>query len=95
MYTATSYPVAVGTPTVVDALGMPTTVTVTAIPGASGTLAVETSTTPTAVSNPGAATWRAWPAGTVSVGTSDILDGPVRAIRATATTAAGVLEVVT
>ena len=86
--------VTVGTPVVFDLSGWPVPTTVTAIPGGGGTLAIEVSTTETAVSNPGAASWVAWPSGTVSARASNTLDGPVRAIRATATTAAGTLEVV-
>lgn len=86
--------VAVGAPLVLPVLGMPTPITVRAIPGAGGTLAVEYSCTDTAVSSPGTASWTAWPAGSVSAATSDSIVSPVVAIRVTATTAAGSVEVV-
>lgn len=84
--------VVVGTPQVVDLLGWPTPTTICAIPGASGTMAVEWSTTATAVTNPGAASWSAWPAGTVSTKTTDTLDSPIVAMRVTALVSNGSFE---
>ena len=84
--------IVVGDPKVIDLLGWPTPTTITAIPGASGTLAVEWSTTATAVSNPGAASWTAWPSGTVSAKTTDTLDSPIVAMRVTALVANGSFE---
>ncbi len=89
-----SYAVLVGTPRVVDMLPFDYECTVTAVPGASGSLQIEYSTTPRAAGNPAAALWSNWPAGTVSARTSDTLESPITAIRATAATADGVLEVV-
>jgi hypothetical protein len=68
--------------------------TVTACPGATGSLAVEYSTTPRAAGNPAGARWLNWPGGTVTGNTSDTLDSPITAVRATATTADGTLEVI-
>jgi hypothetical protein len=68
--------------------------TVTAAPGASGSMLVEYSTTPRAAGDPAAAVWINWPAGSVSSPTSDTLDSPITAVRATATTANGSLEVI-
>jgi hypothetical protein len=89
-----SYPVPLGTPKVVDMLAFDYECTVTAVPGASGSIQIEYSTTPRAAGNPAAASWSNWPAGSVSARTSDTLESPITALRATATTAAGVLEVV-
>jgi hypothetical protein len=86
--------VAVGSPSVIPVLGLPLPITVHAVPGPGGTLAVEYSCTDSAVANPGAANWSAWPAGTVSASASDSIVSPVVAIRVTAATAAGSVEVV-
>lgn len=89
-----SFPVAVGTPRILDMLAYDYECTVTAVPGAGGSMLIEYSTTPRAAGNPAAATWSNWPAGSVTARTSDTLESPVTALRATATTAAGVVEVV-
>jgi hypothetical protein len=89
-----SWTVVVGTPKVLDPLRFGFPATITAVPGASGSLLVEYSTTPGAAGNPGAASWANWPSATVSARTSNTLTGPVTGLRATATTANGVLEVV-
>ena len=68
--------------------------TISAIPGAGGTLSLQYSTTPTAMSSPGTANWFPWPAGMVNSNTMDSLLSPVVAIQATAGVAAGVVEVV-
>ena len=67
--------------------------TVTAIPGASGTLAIAFTTTPNALANPGSATWVAWTSGTVSATTTNTLISAVVALRATATTSTGTVEI--
>lgn len=76
-----------------DTQSYPFPMTVTAIPGASGTILVEYSTTPNAAGNAGAANWTAWPSGTVSAKTVDTLIAPVAALRFTATTATATVEV--
>lgn len=89
-----SYPVAVGTPRLVDMQPFGFPATVTACPGAGGSLAVEYSTTPRAAGDPASAKWINWPGGTVTANTADTLESPVTAIRVTATTAAGSVEVI-
>ena len=63
---------------------------VTAIPGASGTMLVQYTTSP---QNAVAINWVNWPSGTVSATTSDSLLGRVTGVRATATTSDGTLEI--
>lgn len=92
--TFSSYSVTTATPVYVDLHGSPFPMTITAIPGASGTLSVFYSTSPTAISSPGSANWIAWTAGTVSVPTSDGLLSPVFALKVTAATSTGTVEVV-
>lgn len=87
-----SYTVTTAAPVYEDVQGFPFPLTITAVPGA-GSLSVAYSTTPNAASNPGAATWINWPAGTVTAATSDALVAPVAALRFTAATAVGVVEV--
>jgi hypothetical protein len=84
--------VVVGTPVYVDVQSYPFPLTVTAIPGGGGTLAVAYSTTPNAAGTTGTATWIDWPSGAVAATTSDSLLSPVSALRFTATTADGVAE---
>ena len=74
-------------PVYIEMLSMPFPCTVTAVPGASGTLAVSYSTTP------GGATWVAWTSGTVSATTSNTLISPIVALRVTAATSTGTLEI--
>lgn len=68
--------------------------TVTAIPGSGGSLLVQYSTSPPSQVAEGSANWFNWPNGSVTANTSNSLPGKVTAIRAIATTAAGVLEYV-
>lgn len=89
-----SYAVTTAAPKYIDMLPFGIPSTVTAVPGATGSLAIATSTTPRAAGDPGAATWVNWTAGTVTAATSQTLNSPVTAIRVTATTADGVVEVV-
>lgn len=89
-----SYPVVVGTPKVIDMMPFGYPATVTACPGASGSLTLEYSTTPRAAGDPASAEWITWPGGTATSNTSDTLESPVTAIRATAATAAGTVEVI-
>lgn len=67
--------------------------TVTAVPGGGGTMSVASTTSTHSDINAGIATWTTWPSGTVAATTSLVLSGRVTAVRATATTADGVLEV--
>ena len=80
-------------PIYVDATMLRIPATVTAIPGAGGTLVVAYSTTPTAVTTPAGATWVTWPSGTVSATTSNTLFSPIVALRVNAATSTGVLEI--
>lgn len=91
---ARSYVVATAAPVYIDLGGFGTPTTVTAIPGAGGSLAIAYSTTPGAASLGAAAIWQNWPAGSVAAAASDSLVSPVTALRATAGTAAGTVEVV-
>ena len=88
-----SYTITVGTPTYVDTRGFPFPINVTAIPQGGGSISVLYSTTPAAAGNPGAATWFAWPGGTVSTTTNGSCMAPIAALQFTATTANGVVEV--
>lgn len=88
-----SYTVTTATPVYEDTQGFPFPLTVTAIPGGGGTMAVAYSTTPNAAGNPGSATWIDWPSGAVAANTSDSLLSPVAALRFTAATASGTVEV--
>ena len=86
--------VAVGTPAIYtssgsnslrpDALDIP--ITVSAIPGAGGTLLVEYQLVESG-------SWTDWPGGTVAVKTVYILTGPVYALRFTAATQDGTVEI--
>lgn len=60
-------------------------VTVAAVPGSGGTLLVEYQLAPNG-------TWHDWPAGTVSAATVYLLTGPVSALKFTAATQPGVVE---
>lgn len=88
-----SYSVSTAAPTYVDVRGFPFPLSVTAVPGGGGTMAVAYSTTPNAAGSPGTANWIDWPGGAVAATTSDSLLSPVAALRFTAATAAGVVEV--
>lgn len=87
--------VPVGSPRVIGVFGMRLPITVRGEPGASGSLVVEYSCTDTALSSPGTASWSNWPSGTITAASTDSIVSPVVAIRVTATTAAGSVEVVT
>lgn len=91
---AVSYSVATATPTYVDTMALPFPLAVSALPGGGGTMAVAYSTTPGAAGNPGGATWFDWPSGAVASATNDVLLSPSTALRFTAATAAGTVEVV-
>lgn len=80
-------------PIYIDATQLRIPATVTAIPGASGTLVVAYSTTPAAVVSPAAATWVTWPPGTVSATTANTLLSPIVALRVSAATSTGVVEI--
>lgn len=71
-----------GSPTAV----LPTPLTVAAIPGALGTLLVEYQ-----IAESG--TWLEWPAGDVATATIYVLTAPVHALRFTATTDDGTVEI--
>jgi hypothetical protein len=85
------FAVPVGAPLILDMRAYPYPLTVTAIPGAGGTINIEVSTYP---NNPAdtSATWEPWPSGSVTARTSDVLTAPVAWLRATVTTAAGAVE---
>lgn len=87
-----TYSVTTATSVKEDTQSFPYPLTLTAIPGASGTILVEYSTTPysAAATSP---TWIAWPSGAVSVTTSDTLMSPVSGLRFTATTATATVEI--
>jgi hypothetical protein len=89
-----NYTAVAGTPEYVDMRGFGIPSTITVAPGASGSVIVATSTTPSATDNPGTATWVDWTPGTVTAATTQSLCSPVAAIRVTATTAAAALEIV-
>lgn len=67
--------------------------TITVIPGGGGTMLVQYSTSSPDEISSGTGNWNNWPAGSVSAYTSDSLIGAANYIRASATTANGVLEV--
>lgn len=89
-----SFTVTAGVPRVIDMRNRIMPVTLTAIPGASGSLLIEISTTPNALEAPGSATWVNWPHDTVTSVTQDALLAPISALRFTATTSNGTVEVV-
>jgi hypothetical protein len=68
-------------------------VTVRVAPGAGGTAFVETTVSPLSAVEAGTAEASAWPHGDVDSATVDVIEGPVRAVRFTATTADAVWEV--
>ena len=70
-----------------------TNATITVIPGATGSMNVDYSTSPVQDLTNNTATWAAWPLASVVVRTSDVLVGRIAAVRATAATVAGTLEV--
>jgi len=80
--------VIVGSPLLLDASGysIPYPLTIRAKPGSGGTLLIEYR-----ISTDG--DFIAWPAGTVSSAKVYVLTGPVEALRFTATTADGVVEI--
>lgn len=87
---------AVGYPSQVQISGSNTTQmvpTVTAIPGGSGTIDVQYSTSPDCMTAPQSANWQEWPAGPVSTVTSDSLVGIVNCVQAQAGNVNGTLEV--
>lgn len=88
-----SYTVTTAAPVYEDTQSFPFPLTVTAIPAGGGSIAVAYSTTPNAAGNTAGATWINWPSGTVLATTSDALLSPVAALRFTATTANGSVEV--
>lgn len=67
--------------------------TVTAVPGSTGTVSVQYSTSANCIASPQTATWQNWPAGDVSTVTSDSLVGIVNCVQALATNVNGTLEV--
>ena len=87
------YTVTTATPVYLDVQGFPFPLTVTGLPAGGGTINVAYSTTPNAAGQTGSASWIDWPAGAVSVNTSDALISPVAALRFTAATATASVEV--
>lgn len=80
--------VAVGSPVTIgpETLPLASPCSVAAIPGSSGTMLVEYQIAP-------GGTWFSWPGGAVSANTVYLLTGPVYAMRFTAATTAGVVEI--
>ena len=69
--------------------------TVKAIPGSGGTMTIEESTSPIDEVHNGTASWDLIPEfSAVSVNTIKVFQGPVTALRVTAATANGVVEIV-
>jgi hypothetical protein len=93
MATTSTIVTVASSPVYIDATNVAAPATVTAIPGASGTMAIAYSTTPGAAALGASATWVAWPSGTVSVTTGMTLGSPVQGIRATAATSTGTVEI--
>lgn len=91
---AREYAVSVGSPQVIGMLPYGYPATVTAVPGAGGTLLVEYSTSLRAEGDPAGSAWQDWPPGTVAAVTSSRLESPVTALRVTALVAAGAVEIV-
>lgn len=73
---------------------VPEIIGVRMIPGASGTLLAETSRTPGAGTTGVTATWVARAGGAVSATTDDDVTGPITALRFTAATSTGTVEIV-
>lgn len=91
---SSSTPITVAaSPVYIDATTLRIPATLTAIPGAGGTLAISYSTTPGAARLGAAATWVAWSSGTVSAATGMTLGSAVQGIRAVAATATGTVEI--
>ena len=72
---------------------VPMVPTVKVIPGSGGTMSVQYTTSTVEDISAGTATWTLWPAGSVSVVTSDYLSGSAMAVQAEAVGANGTLEV--
>lgn len=83
--------VVVGTPLTIMISGI--NATVNAIPGGGGTLLIQYTVSPQSAIDGGTAHWYNWPSGTVSAATQDTLIGAVKALKCTATTANGTVEV--
>jgi len=90
---AKTYAVSTAAPTYLDCMQLPFPISVSAIVGSGGSLAIAYSTTPGAAGNPGSANWFNWALGTVTSNSNDVLLAPCTAMRFTATTAAGTVEV--
>lgn len=82
------FAVVVGTPVVVDARSLSYPATVMAIPGATGSLAVDV----TCSADPATATWLPWASGTVTAATMNAIVAPVTFMRFTAGTANGTIQ---
>jgi hypothetical protein len=80
----TATPVTISTGT--DSIPLVYPMVVTAVPGATGTLLVEYQVAVEGV-------WQEWPAGTVSTTTTYLLTGPVYALKFTASTDDGIVEI--
>ncbi|HWO99178.1 MAG TPA: hypothetical protein VNL74_00920 [Methylococcus sp.] len=72
-----------GSPVVINLEAVDPPLTITLIPGAGNTSRCEYSTTPGAAGDPGTAAWIAWPGDVVSTPTTDVVVGPVSALRFT------------
>mgnify|MGYP003528918618 CR=1 FL=1 len=87
------YPLSVGVPFVIDVMSYSCPITVTIAPDSSGSVVVETSTTPYAAGQSGAATWVERPGGAVTVATTDAVMAPISALRFTASVVGGYVEI--
>jgi len=83
----------VGSYTYLDTMSYPYPISVSAIVGSGGSVTVQYSTTPQAAVLQGTANWFTWPSGTVTANTNDYVKSPVSALRFTAATTAGTVEV--
>lgn len=87
----------IAAPTVIQVINIPIPASISAVVGASGSMLIEYTLTPTETPGwPGTAVWTPWSLGTagvVTVNTFGTLTSPIVALRATATTADGAVEI--
>ena len=80
-------------PVYYDTQNHPFPLTVVAVPGAAGTMAVAYSVDENASALGASATWIDWPSGAVAANTADTLISPVAGLRFTATVSTGSVKV--
>jgi hypothetical protein len=85
---------AAGTPVIIKVNNRPKGSSVTVFPGAGGSVLIEYSLSAPGAIDAGNGHWVPWSSGTVTVATGNQFVTPIMAIRATATGAAAVVEVV-